>query len=98
MVCHSENRAWDRSGSPEECLHFTEDWDKTGQIEVHPIGAIIENDQVQDVGQDVNGGGIYGELFNHLNFPMVEFPVACSSLAASLPLPSSWSSIKTEIT
>lgn len=43
-------------------------------------------------------GGIYGELLNHLNFPMVEFPFACSSLAASLPLPSSWSSIKTEIT
>lgn len=42
-------------------------------------------------------GGIYGELLNYLNFPMVEFPVACSSLDAFFPLPSSWSSIKTEI-
>lgn len=32
--------------------------------------------------------GIYGQLLNHLNFPMVEFPVACSSLGAfSAPFP-----------
>lgn len=42
-----KSKAWDRSGSLEECLDFSEEWDKIGQIEVRPMGAIIENDEVQ---------------------------------------------------
>lgn len=47
MGCQSNDKAWDRSGSLEECLNFSAEWDKIGQIGVRPMGAIIENDEVQ---------------------------------------------------
>lgn len=47
MGCQSSDKAWDRSGLQEECLNFSTEWYKIGQMGIQPGEAIIENDEVQ---------------------------------------------------
>lgn len=47
MGCQSNDKTRDKSGSLKECLNFSAELEKMGQMGMWPVKAITENDEVQ---------------------------------------------------